>query len=219
MTRFETACDTATPATTPTTMRPTALPAALCAWLLAACTAPFGTVPDGCSGVPGDERTPGAGDAARAVRPDREPVELKAVARPFGAEAIPLLYVYDERAGGVQARSESGSRFLGDPAFARADEDAYWLEVVNGQPLWVTTADKCAIASMLAEPFDFRAPPGGLHFVQFVAPGCRQCADIDTAIRAVRTGHRELPTRWTRITVPKAVGRVRGDDDEVATDN
>ncbi|HVJ61473.1 MAG TPA: hypothetical protein VM555_02035, partial [Tahibacter sp.] len=101
--------------------------------------------------------------------------------------------------------------FLGDPRFAQAEEDAYWLEAVNDQALWVSTTDKCSIASMLAEPFDFRAPPGGLHFVQFIPPGCQQCDGITAAIHAVRAAHPELATRWTRIAVPKTVGRVSDD--------
>jgi hypothetical protein len=192
-------------------MRPLALPVAFLALLLAGCTAPLGQRPDGCSGVPGDGRTPVV-DAAATTTGD--PAELTAVARPFSAEAIPLLYVYDDRARGVQAWSETGSRYLRDPAFAKAEEEAYWLEAVDDQAMWVHTADKCSIASMLAEPFDFRAPPGGLHFVQFIPPGCRQCGDITAAIRAVRAAHPDLPTRWTRIAVPKTIGRVSDDNED-----
>jgi len=70
--------------------------------LLQACaSAPRGALPASCSGVPGDLRTPGGGDAI--VPPTHGPagtghaIELTAIARPATSDFIPLLYVFDDR--------------------------------------------------------------------------------------------------------------------------
>ena len=64
---------------------------------------------------------------------------------------------------------------------------------------------------MLAGGLNFRAPPGGIQFVQFVMPECVECEQISAAIEAVISAHPALPVRWVRITVPRSVGPLRDD--------
>jgi hypothetical protein len=98
---------------------------------------------------------------------------------------------------------------LNDPIFAQAEKEAYWGEVTDGTFYSVPWLDKCSQASMLREPFSFRAPPGGLLFVQYLAPACDECDKLTTAISGVILAHPELPVRWARIRVPGNIGSLK----------
>jgi uncharacterized protein YbjT (DUF2867 family) len=178
--------------------------------LVTACTtvAPQGLVPAGCSGVPGDLRTPDtAGLPALAAGQPVEPIQLVASARPFNNSDIALLYVFDESAAHVTSGSPL-AKVLNDPVFAEVEGEAYWKEVSGGQLYRIPWQDKCSQASMLREPLSFRAPRRGLLFVQYVVPSCTECDRISAAIRKVIATHPELPVSWVRIQIPASAGRL-----------
>ncbi|HET7845013.1 MAG TPA: hypothetical protein VFL14_12740 [Xanthomonadales bacterium] len=170
--------------------------------LLAGCVAPRGRLAPECTGVPGDFRTPAA-----SVAGDGEPVPrvVRAVARPYSADVIPLVYVFDDEARYVFAMDR---KVLSDPIFAHAEKHGFWLEGGYG---FIPDLDKCSLSSMLEAPVDVRAAPGGLSFVQFRMPGCAECAQVTAAIEALRVAHPEIPVRWLVIDVPKSIGKLRPD--------
>ena len=186
-----------------------------CAGFLAACkaVAPYGSFPVGCSGVPGDLRTPKSdavpAQPASAASP-AGPIELIATARPFNSQGIPLLYIYDENSDQVMSGMPI-AKVLIDPVFAQVEKEAYWNEVEEGHFYRIPWLDKCSQASMLREPISFHAPPHGLLFVQFIVPACDECDRISSAIRAVIATHPELPARWVRIRVPRNIGSLKRD--------
>lgn len=169
-----------------------------------ASVSPPGTLPAGCSGVPGDLRTPtqstAAGVPTHGPGAVGRPVALTAVARP-DASSIPPLYVFDDHGRHVMA-GDKRFKVLDDPAFDRADHAAYWGELVDDAFYRIPWLDKCAQASMLAEPVSFRAPQDGVLFMQFLTPACAECAALTAAIEGVIAGHPTLPVRWVRISVP-----------------
>lgn len=187
-----------------------------CVGFLTACTtvAPYGSFPVGCTGVPGDLRTPNRDDvlahpAATPIGP-AGPIELIATARPFNSSAIPLLYIYDEDSAHVTSGMPI-AKVLIDPIFAQVEAEAYWNEIAEGHFYRIPWLDKCSQASMLREPISFRAPAHGLLFVQFVVASCDECDRIRSAIRAVIATHPELPVRWVRIRVPGNIGSLKRD--------
>jgi len=187
-----------------------------CSGLLTACAtvAPYGSFAVGCTGVPGDLRTP-HGDSVvsqqAATAPGAAvPLELTATARPFNSPGIPLLYVYDEDSGHVMSGMPI-AKVLVDPVFAKVEAEAYWNEVAEGHFYRIPWLDKCSQASMLREPISFHAPPHGLLFVQFVVSSCDECDRISSAIQAVIATHPELPVRWVRIRVPASIGSLKRD--------
>lgn len=187
-----------------------------CVGILTACTtvAPYGSFPAGCTGVPGDLRTPkGDGVPARPAAAPAGPartIELVATARPFNSTGIPLLYIYDEDSDQVMSGMPT-AKVLIDPVFAQVEREAYWSEVVEGHFYRIPWLDKCSQASMLSEPISFHAPPHGLLFVQYVVAACSECDRISSAIRAVVATHPELPVRWVRIRVPGNIGSLQHD--------
>ena len=185
-----------------------------CGGLLAACStvAPYGSFPVGCSGVPGDSRTPKGDDVVAQPSPPGPagPIELIATARPFNSPGIPLLYIYDEDSDPVMTGMPI-AQVLIDPVFAQVEKEAYWNEVVEGHFYRVPWLDKCSQASMLSEPISFRAPSHGLLFVQFVVASCGECDRISSAIRRVIATHPQLPVRWVRIRVLGNIGSLRHD--------
>lgn len=125
-------------------------------------------------------------------------------------EPIPLLYVFGEEGEHVMS-GHNLAKLLGDPVFAEAERNAYWGEVVDGNFYRVPELDRCSQAAMLSGGLNFRAPQGGIQFVQFVAPKCDECDRISAAIERIIADHPALPVRWVRIAVPRSVGTLRED--------
>lgn len=181
--------------------------------------APVGKVGAGCTGVPGDFRTPAGfdvpGSATHGPGASGRVIEQVAVARPPGAtipggRGIPLLYVFDPD-GDYVTRGHRLTTLLERPAFVQAESDAYWGEVLDDAYYEIPNLDKCSQAAMLDGDLNFHAPPGGIQFVQFVVPECDECEQISAAIEAVIADHPALPVRWVRIAVPRSVGTLRKD--------
>ena len=175
---------------------------------------PYGSYPDGCSGVPGDDASPpwalaheqathGPGSLGRAV-------ELTAVSRPPWPwnGALPPLYVFDDR-GGPETRFRNPHTLLDAPAFASAETKAYWHEGVDGGIYQVPEFGACDLAAMLDQTLSVRAPQGGLLFFQFIiAQPCTTCDEITSAIDTLIHAHPTLPVRWIRVLVPPSIGKV-----------
>lgn len=139
-----------------------------------------------------------------------KPVELTAIARPATGNVIPLLYVFDD--GGRHVTSgEPLADKLASPAFRKAEQQAYWGEFSGGRYDRIPWLDACSQASMMREPLSFRAPAGGLLFVQYVAPLCSECIGLGSAIRNLIDANPALPVRWVRITVPANIGSLTSD--------
>lgn len=177
--------------------------------LLVGCSAaPRGKVPDSCSGVPGDFRTPNAsldaGHATNGEGTEGQPVELKAIARPPG-NIIPLLYIYGPDAEYVVG-NHPYSKILSDSAFTQVASEAYWGEAADGRYYQIPWLDKCSQAAMLDTGISFRAPPKGILFMQFLAPSCEECDRITKAIEGFISQNPTMPVRWVRVTVPRSVG-------------
>jgi len=187
-----------------------AIASALALLLTGCLSAPIGALGDECSGVPGDFRTPATNAPTDPSDSTAEVVRLTARARPATSSVIPLLYVYDENADHVFRNTEPGE-VLTAAIFEAMEREAYWGELVDDQFYRVPWLDKCSQASMVSIPLDFRAPRGGLLFVQFETQQCDECDAIATAIRDVTAAHPALPVRWIRIDVPRNVGRLRRD--------
>lgn len=175
---------------------------------------PDGQLPENCSGIPGDLAVPatpqrliqashGLGAAGSALR-------VQAVARPFGLDPVPLLYVFDDEGAYVSSWNQNDS-LLVDPIFAELEKTAFWFEVVDGSGYMIPELDRCSIVSMLDEPFSFKAPQGGLLFVQFTAAECEECELIGTAIQAVSGLNPEVPVAWVQIEVPAAFDRAQAE--------
>ena len=185
--------------------------------LLSGCArvAPMGTPPPGCSGIPGDPDLPQGGAAnpstsvlTENVPTGNVPIELVAIARPSSSQVIPLLYVFDDRAQRVMLGTPT-AKVLTDSIFAQVEAEAYWAEVEGGQYYRIPWLDACSQASMLKEPLSFRAPPGGLLFIQYLASSCTECERLTSAIRGVIATNPAVPVRWVRIRVPVGVGRLK----------
>ncbi len=184
------------------------------ATLLGACASvERGVLPKSCSGVPGDQRVPSGGDApapaTHGPAATGKLVELTAIARPATSEVIPLLYVYDDHGVNV-TEGHPLARMLMAPAFRKVEREAYWGEVSGGGYYRVPWLDACSQASMLRDPLLFRAPAGGLLFVQYLSPICSECTSIATAIHGVINANPALPVRWVRISVPPEIGSLQG---------
>lgn len=168
-------------------------------------------LPPGCSGVPGDFATPGGTvtDDVPTLGPRGvgRPVALTARARPPGGDTIPLLHVFGPAAEPV-VRGHAMAALLGAPVFLQAEREAYWGEIVDGAFHRVPVLDKCSIAVMLDATTDFRAPPQGLLFVQFIVPDCDECTRITRAIQTVIDANPQLAVRWLQVTVPGSVGKL-----------
>ncbi len=181
--------------------------------LLSACalTMPAGTLAPECTGVPGDFRTPGpamtAGQATYGPGSSGQIEQQVAIAKPATSTAIPLLYVFDETGDYVHASTRSG--VLSSAALLKADQEAYWSEVAENRFYQIPWLDKCSQASMLREPFNFRAPKGGFLFVQYIAVNCDECALLTGAIRQLITTHPDIPLRWVQVQVSGGIGHVR----------
>ena len=137
-------------------------------------------------------------------------MELTAVARPATSEVIPLLYVFDDHGVHVTEGRALADK-LSAPAFRKVEREAYWGEVVEGSYYMIPWLDACSQASMLHDPLSFRAPGGGLLFVQYLAPACTECADITMAIQEVIDANPMLPVRWVRISVSPEIGTLTSD--------
>src|SRR5689334_16800281 len=94
--------------------------------VLACCTAHAGetsATPAGCTGVPGDFRTPSGGDlappATHGPAGTGSPHEVVASSKPLTADTIPALYVYGPRGEYVLLGSDHATP-LTDPAFNEA---------------------------------------------------------------------------------------------------
>ena len=133
-----------------------------------------------------------------------------AIARPATSTAIPLLYVFDENGDYVHASTARSGVFT-SPALLKADQEAYWSEVVDHRFYQVPWLDKCSQASMLREAFNFRAPKGGFLFVQYMAANCDECALLTGAIRQLNATHPDIPLRWVQVQVSGRIGHVRKD--------
>ena len=183
--------------------------------LVAGCSAaPRGRAPEGCSGVPGDQRLP-ATDTQLSLAthgPDGtgKPVPLVATARPFSASQIPLLYVYDDQARQVLVGNGIG-KLLTDPAFLQVQKEAYWGDVNNGRYNEVPWLDKCSQSSIVDGRLDFHAPAGGLLFVQFLAPHCAECDRLTKAITGVVSKYPKMNIRWITVAIPPSVGKLTGE--------
>jgi hypothetical protein len=180
--------------------------------LLSGCAlvAPMGVPPPGCSGIPSDPDLPQGGEAnpSTSVPTGNVPIELVAIARPCSSQIIPLLYVFDDQAQRVMLGTPP-AKVLTDSVFAQVEAEAYWAEVEGGQYYRIPWLDACSQASMLKEPLSFRAPPGGLLFIQYLASSCKECERLTSAIRGVIAANPAAPVRWVRIRVPVGVGRLK----------
>lgn len=186
------------------------------ALLLQACaSAPRGVLPDSCSGVSGDLRLPTGGDAivpaTHGPATAGRAIELTAIARPATSEFIPLLYVFDDRGEHVHAGTPHAETLTAS-AFRKVEAEAYWAEVSGGGFWRVPWLDTCAQASMLREPLSFRAPAGGLLFVQYLAPLCSECVGLTIAIQGVIDANPTMPVRWVRINVPPGIGSLQSSE-------
>jgi len=173
-------------------------------------------LPEECSGVPGDLAAP----TQRIADPPAthgpglagKPEHLTAIAKPHASDVIPLLYVFDETGGYVSSWQRNSSLLSGD-LFVQAENDAFWYEIVGDAGYQIPELDRCSIASMLSEPFSFRAPPGGLLFVQLLAPRCTECDALGSAIESVLRFNPDMSVRWVKINVPRNIGRLRPRDE------
>lgn len=120
---------------------------------------------------------------------------------------LPGLYVFGPQGEFVSGLHRPDPR-LADPAFRRAEETAFWSELVDGHIYHVPWLDPCSIDAMVGVPLGFRAPEDGLLFVQLVGDDCRVCRSIDAAIETVLAEHPELPVRWVKINVPARFARI-----------
>jgi hypothetical protein len=177
---------------------------------LSACAvAPVGRLPANCSGVPGDLRSPSASASRAAGEEDyrQHPFVLTAVARPATSNTIPLLYAFDD-AGAFVTDSHPYAKLLDDPAFVQVRKEAFWLEAEGDGMYWIPWLDKCSQASMLDRDLDFRAPPSGILFVQYVAWNCAQCDALTGAVTRFIEARPDMQVRWVQVRVPGSVGRV-----------
>lgn len=177
----------------------------------------YGVYPAGCSGVPGDDTPPPWNKVADAVTHGPAGtgviVEHTAVSGPPWpwTGSVPPLYVFDDE-GNFETRFRNRDTLLLDPAFVEAEAEAYWVEVVGDAGYQVPDFTACDIAAMLGQAPSFRAPPGGLLFVQFVTEECDACDGVERAIDALVALHPDLPVRWMRVRLPAAVQATGSDD-------
>jgi hypothetical protein len=181
---------------------------ALLAALLAGCTAVaprVGMSPE-CSGIPGDPAHPNpelsSEPATHGPGAAGTPELLKAVRQVEFMTHLPGLYVFGPE-GEYVSRLHRPDKRLMDTAFDRAEEAAYWSELVDGHIFHVPWLDPCSIDSMVEAPMSFRAPADGLLFVQLLGEGCQECRAIEAAIDSVVIKHPQLAVRWVQIEVPK----------------
>ena len=176
--------------------------------------APDGQLPENCSGIPGDLAVPATPQrviqASHGPGAMGSPLRIQAVASPFGLDPVPLLYVFNDKGAYVSSWNQNDS-LLVDPIFAELEKTAFWFEVVDGSGYMIPELDRCSIAAMLDEPFSFKAPQGGLLFVQFTAAECEECGLIGTAIQTVSDLNPEISVAWVQIEVPVAFGRAQAE--------
>ncbi|MEH6417596.1 hypothetical protein [Pseudomonas sp. CGJS7] len=172
--------------------------------------------PPGCSGVPGDFRTPDA--ARRADPPTHGPGTLATPARiKLRREAVrwkelPPLYVFDPDGARVYSlsghdptRDDIPLEWLRQAPFDRAEAVSYWGEVVDNQFYLVPEFDTCELIAALDQPLGTSAPPRGLLFLQYVSRDCRSCDELSRAIEQVIGAHPDRPFRWVQIESPVPV--------------
>jgi hypothetical protein len=182
--------------------------------LLAGCVAAVGRLAPDCSGVPGDLRDPAASKApvlaTHGPGAPGQPVDLVATYRPASTEwpdrvYLPSLFVFDDAGQHVTA-GHPRRGLLADPVFGVLEKQAFWGEVMDDGYYLVPNVDKCNQASMFRGGLDFRAPSGGLLFVQYVADRCADCSATAAAIEGVIRENPQLPVRWIRVAVPRSIG-------------
>lgn len=173
--------------------------------------------PAGCSGVPGDFRTPLA--ARHADPPTHGPgapgmIEQVEMRETSGFKRMPSLYVFDP--AGMRVYSLSGHDpgegdvpldWLSDPAFVRAEADGYWGEIVDHGFELVPEFDTCQLTAALDTPLGTSAPERGLMFLQYVSRGCRNCSGLSRAIQRVIDAHPDRRFRWMQVRTRLPVGR------------
>ena len=176
----------------------------------------------GCSGIPSDPTAPAgfvrAGPATHGPGAQGVPAQLRLQRPTQDAERLPPLYVFDASAGMVRewdgrdpATSDIPLEWRQEPEFKAADEAGYRGEVVDGQFYRVPWLGPCDLAQMLPAPVQLAAPPGGLLFLQFIAPRCRDCERLSQAIERTIARHPQLPVRWVQVqTGAPDDGRERG---------
>jgi hypothetical protein len=159
-----------------------------------------------CSGIPGDPAHPNPqllpDPATHGPGTAGKPELLEAVRPVELMPSLPGLYVFGPDGEYVSRLHRRDSR-LADPAFDRAEEASYWSEVVGGHVFHIPEVAPCLIDSMVDKRLSFRAPTGGLLFVQLIGEGCRECRAIEAAIESVVDQHPQLAVRWVQIEVPK----------------
>ena len=194
----------------PKRLRTRGLPLSIALALSACSVAPVGKLPANCSGVPGDLRSPSS--TSRPISEDEyrsHPFVLTAIARPATSRTIPLLYAFDP-AGAFVTDSHPYAKLLDDPVFAQARKEAFWLEAEGDGVYSIPWLDTCSQASMLDRSVDFRAPSGGILFMQYVATNCTECDALTGAITRFIGAHPEMKVRWVEVRVPASVGSTDG---------
>lgn len=178
----------------------------LAALAMSGCAGPRATLPDACTGVPGDARDPNpqAAVAAATHGPGGRSVpEQMAVDRTPSAPreippGIPMLQVYDA-AGAAASTLTAAHAALTDPLFAEIARSAFWGEVVGDHWYWVAEFGACAQTALLGDDFSSRAPAGGLLFVQYTAAGCEPRDKVTEAITRTLAANPALPARWLQF--------------------
>ncbi len=178
--------------------------------VLLACTPVMaaGLAPE-CSGVPGDLRTPNAkaprGEATHGPGRKNAPAKIE-LADPATLKMRPgTVYVFDENADHV-VPGHAKRKLLSGGAFEVAEDRGYWVEGFGGEIDFIPHWDKCTIASHLPPTFSFRAPEGGLLFVQF-GTTCTDCVSVSRDITAVIEGNPHMPVRWLQTDVPEPAAK------------
>ncbi|QQP96184.1 hypothetical protein [Lysobacter enzymogenes] len=171
----------------------------------------------GCSGIPSDPTAPAgyvrAGPATHGPGAPGVPAQL-GQQRPLGrAERVPPLYVFDSRASMVHWKdgrdpeaSEVPLEWMKELEFGEAERAGYWGEFVDGRIYRIPSFGPCELAQALPAPIELAAPPGGLLFLQFVSPRCRDCARLSRAIQRTIARHPQLPVRWVQVQSRTRVG-------------
>lgn len=122
-------------------------------------------------------------------------------------KAFPMLYVFDDKALYAQRIGKATNAALGDPLFEESAGTAFWSEVVNDRYYELATFSSCSQTEWLGDDFNFRAPAGGLLFVQYVTPHCPGCERVSAAIQHTLDAHPDLPARWVQYDLASTTGK------------
>ncbi|MEZ5442798.1 MAG: hypothetical protein R3F15_15100 [Lysobacterales bacterium] len=154
----------------------------------------------GCSGMPGDFRTPIANSTRSVITHGPGTSNMPQVMEKdaWGKLRPGVLYVLDDAGGHVILGHPLRKMLLSD-AFGEAEKVAFWGEMVDDQFYLVPNWDKCQIAAQMGDKLSLLAPEKGLLFLQFAGSKCDICTRQDDAISEVIERNPDMNASWVRI--------------------